>query len=96
MNQLTINQSITYINNEEVQPAPVVGEIFFEAIGKPLEHHLQDEDVGEDLVCVLQYHLDDLPLLNVDVLKGLRRTQRRSLKSCQSAVSAYLRSFALE
>lgn len=66
-----INQSVTYINDEEVQPAPVVGEVLLKAVGEPLEHHLQDEDVGEDLVGVLQHHFDHPPLLDVDVLKSL-------------------------
>ena len=44
---------LTYIYNEEVQPAPSVGEILVKPIGHPLEQHLQDEDVGEHLVSVL-------------------------------------------
>lgn len=66
---------MTYIDDEEVEPAPVVGEVLLEAVGEPLEQHLQDEDVGEDLVGVLQHHLDHLPLLDVDVLKGLKGAQ---------------------
>lgn len=69
----TTNPAVTYINDEEVEPAPVVGEVLLEAVGEPLEHHLQDEDVGEDLVGILQHHLDHPPLLDVDVLKGLDR-----------------------
>lgn len=60
-----------YINNEEIQPAPRVGEIHLEAIGHPLEQHLNDEDVGEDLVGVLQDGTYRLSLFNVDVLKSL-------------------------
>lgn len=64
--------SETHVNDEEVQPAPVVGEVFLEAVGEPLEQHLQNEDVGEDLVRVLQNDLHHLPLLDVDVLEGLQ------------------------
>lgn len=71
MDPVPINRPRTHIDDEEVQPAPVVGEVLLEAVGEPLEQHLQDEDVGEDLICVLQHHLDHPPLLDVDVLKGL-------------------------
>lgn len=64
----------THIHNEEVQPAPVVGEVLLEAIGDPFEEHLQNKDVSEDLVSILQDDLHDLPLLNVDVLKRLQHT----------------------
>lgn len=67
-----IRFSMTHVNDEEVEPAPVVGEVLLEAVGKPLEQHLQDEDVSEDLVCVLQNSLCHLLLLDVDVLEGLQ------------------------
>lgn len=62
----------TYSNNEEVQPAPGIGEELDKAIGRPLEQHLQDEDVGEDFVSILQDGSNGLSLLNVDVLEGLK------------------------
>jgi len=61
----------THVHDEEVQPAPVVGEVLLEAVRRPLEEHLQHEDVGEHLVGVLQHHLHHLPLLDVDVFKSL-------------------------
>lgn len=61
----------TYVHNKKVQPAPVVGEIFLEAVCNPLEEHLQHEDVGEYLVGRLQHHLHHFPLLNVDIFKCL-------------------------
>lgn len=61
-----------YVHDEKVQPAPVVGEILLEAVSNPLEEHLQHKDVGEDLVSILQHHLHNLSLLNVDVFKGLQ------------------------
>jgi len=30
----------TYVHDEEVQPAPVVGEVFLETVGDPLQTHL--------------------------------------------------------
>ena len=66
----------TYSHDEEVQPAPGIGEELDEAIGCPLEQHLQDEDVGEDFISVLQDGTDGLPLLDVDVLKGLEERQQ--------------------
>lgn len=63
---------LTYVHNEKVKPAPVVGEIFLEAVGNPLEEHLQHEDVGEDLVGIFQHHLYHLSLLDVDIFKGLQ------------------------
>lgn len=66
----------TYSHNEEVQPAPGVGEELDETIGCPLEQHLQDEDIGEDFVSVLQDGPDGPPLLNVDVLEGLKERQQ--------------------
>ncbi len=67
----------TYIHNEKVQP-PVVGEVFLETVGDPLQTHFQDEDVGEDLVCVFKHHFDHFPLFNVNVFKCLlTETQKK-------------------
>lgn len=63
----------TYIHDEKVKPAPVVGEIFLEAVCNPLEEHLEHEDVGKELICILQHHLNDLSLLNVDIFKCLQQ-----------------------
>ena len=62
---------LTYVHDEEVQPAPGVGEVFSEAVRHPLQQHLQDEDVGEDFICKLQHNLDCFFLLNVGIFKGL-------------------------
>ena len=62
---------LTYVDDEEVQPAPGVGEVFSEAVRHPFQQHLQDEDVGEDFVCKLQHNLDCFFLLNVGIFKGL-------------------------
>ena len=69
----------TYSHDEEVQPAPGIGEELDEAIGYPLEQHLQDEDIGEDFVSVLQDGTNALSLLNVDVLEGLEERQQRPI-----------------
>lgn len=65
----------TYINNEEVQPAPSVGEIGLETIRKPFQEHLDDKNVGEDLICVFKDDFNNLSLLNVNILKRLIREE---------------------
>lgn len=65
----------TYVYNEEVEPAPRVGEVLDKAVCHPLQQHFQDEDVGEDLVCVFQHCFDGPPLLDVYVLKRLYRME---------------------
>lgn len=70
----------TYVDNQKVKPAPVVGEIFLEAICNPLEEHLQHKDIGEDLVGVLQHHFYHFSLLDVDVFEGLTQHRNRSLR----------------
>lgn len=50
---ITNNQSYlscSYIQDEEVQPAPGVGEVLLQSKGNPLEKHLQQEQVGAHLV----------------------------------------------
>lgn len=69
----------TYVYNEEIEPAPSVGEVLDEAVRHPLQEHFQDEDVSEDLVCVLQYCLDGPPLLNINILKCLHIMDLSSL-----------------
>lgn len=69
--KLVLHDACTYVNDEEIQPAPGVCEVGLEAIRNPLEQHLYDEDVSEDFVCVLQNDLNRSPSLNVNVLKGL-------------------------
>lgn len=66
-----VNSACTYIHNEEVQPTPGISEVLDEAVGHPLQQHLQDEDVGENPISVLQNDFHRLPLFNVHVLKGL-------------------------
>lgn len=66
---------VTYIHNEKVKPAPIVGEILLEAICDPLEEHFQHKDVGEDLVSRLQHHLHNFSFFNVDIFKCLQKKQ---------------------
>lgn len=80
----------TYVNDEEVEPAPGVGEILGEAVGHPLQQHLQDENVGEDLVRIFQDRLDVSPLLDVDVLESLRSKELNSQKKTHSVNCAIL------
>lgn len=70
----TLNYSVnTYIHNEEVEPTPGIGEVLDKAVCDPLQQHLQDENIGEDLVGILQHRFDGPPLLDVNVLKCLSR-----------------------
>lgn len=65
----------TYVDDEEVEPAPSVSEVLDKAVCHPLQEHFQDENVGEDLVCVLQHRFDGPTLLNVNILKRLCRVK---------------------
>lgn len=65
----------TYIHNQEVKPTPGIGEVFDKAVCDPFQEHLQDENIGEDLVCILQHYFHGLSLLDVNVLKCLSRTE---------------------
>lgn len=72
----SLNFSVnTYIHNEEVEPTPGIGEVLDKAVCNPLQKHLQNENIGEDLVCILQHYFDGLSLLDVNVLKCLSRTE---------------------
>lgn len=68
----------TYINNEEVQPAPGICKVLDKAISHPFQQHLQDEDVGENTISILQDDTDCLPLFYVHVLKGLKSRRETS------------------
>lgn len=88
----TLNYSVnTYIHNEEVEPTPGIGEVLDKAVCDPLQQHLQDENIGEDLVCILQHCFDVLPLLDVNVLKCLRRID--AIKLCHFDPRSELRLF---
>lgn len=78
----------TYVYDEEVEPAPGVGEVLDETVRHPLQQHFQNENVGEDLVCILEDCLDGSPLLNINVLKCLRRmeSQHELLKRRMSGI----------
>lgn len=69
----------TYVHDKKVEPAPVVCEIFLEAVCDPLEEHLQHKDVGEYLVGRLQHHLNDFSLLYVDIFKCLQQMRDSSV-----------------
>ena len=62
---------MTYIHNEEVQPAPCVCEVGLESISHPLQEHLNNEHVGEYLISIFQDDFYGPALLNVYVFKSL-------------------------
>lgn len=72
----------TYIHNDEVQPTPGIGEVLDKSVCYPLQQHLQDEDIGEDLVCVLQHYFDVPPLLDVNILECLSRNNAKKCVNC--------------
>ena len=51
--------TFSYHDNDEVEPAPGVGEVFHETKGQPLDAHLEKEDDGEDPVHVVEDVLQD-------------------------------------
>lgn len=61
----------TYINNQEVQPAPGISKVCLIAIGHPLQQHFQNEDVSEDFVSIFQHGLDSFALFNIYIFKSL-------------------------
>lgn len=71
----TKGRANTYINDEKIQPTPCVGEIDFETIGYPFQKHLDDEHIGEDLICIFEDDFNRSPLFNVYILKCLIKTQ---------------------
>lgn len=61
----------SHVHNEEVQPAPSVGEVCPKSIGDPLQNHLHYKHICEDLIRELQNCLYDDTLLQVNVFKCL-------------------------
>lgn len=80
----------TYINNEEVQPAPSVGEVGLETIRNPFQEHLNDKNVGEDLICIFENDFNHSSLLEVNILKRLIR-EEENMSSDLKAVPSPLR-----
>jgi hypothetical protein len=59
--------NLSYGNYDEIKPAPSVGEVLLEPVGGDLDKHLKDEDDSEDLVEVLENHLQSGSLFQFDV-----------------------------
>jgi len=57
----------SYRNDDEVQPAPGIGEILLETVRRPLHYHFAHEYNAERLVHVLQNHHQRLSFLYVHV-----------------------------
>lgn len=69
----------TYIHDKEVQPAPSIRKVGLEAIGNPLEEHLDDKNVGENSVCKFQNDFNSPSSFDVDVFESLPREKRRAI-----------------
>lgn len=79
----------THIDDEEVQPAPGIGEVGLEAIGDPFQHHLDDKDEGENFVGKLQDYFDGSLPFDVYVFKGLREESTED--ACASSGTSVLK-----
>lgn len=75
----------TYVNNEEVQPAPSIGEVGLETIRNPFQEHLNDKNVGEDLICIFEYDFNHSSLLKVNILKCLIREEENMSSDLKAA-----------
>lgn len=73
-------QSYTYIHNEKVQPTPSVGEVGLETICNPFQEHLNDKNVGENLVCKLKNYFDGSSPFYVYIFKGLQKKEEKKVK----------------
>ena len=67
----------SYHNNDEVKPAPGVGEVLDKAEGQPLDGHLEGEYHGEDSVHVVQHVLQDRTFLQVGIFQSLQWSVRK-------------------
>lgn len=72
---LTHTKATTHHYNEEVEPAPGVGEVLGKTKRHPFDQHLDKEYDGENPVHVVEYVLEGGSPLQVDVLQG--QGQRR-------------------
>ena len=61
----------SYHDDDEVQPAPGVGEVLDEAKSEPLDHHLHGEYHSEDAVHIVEDVLQHRPLGQVNILRRL-------------------------
>ncbi len=71
------HESSTHSDDDEVEPAPGVGEVLFKPVGGPLDEHLEDEDDSEDLVEHLERHLERRAERQVHVLDRLSEKRRQ-------------------
>jgi len=60
-----------YRDNDEVQPAPRVGEVLLEAVSRLLDQHLDEERYSESTIDLLQRQLQHPPFLQILVLDRL-------------------------
>lgn len=61
----------TYRHDNEVQPAPGVGEVLLKAVRRLLDQHLNDEDDCERTVDLFHHYLQYLSLLQIFVFNRL-------------------------
>jgi len=61
----------SYRDDDEVEPAPCVCEIFLKAVSRLFDQHLDDKDDRERPVNLLHHRLECLPLLQIFVFDCL-------------------------
>ena len=63
--------SISYHNNDEIQPTPRICEVFYKSQCKPLHTHLEEKGNGEYSVHVIKDILQNRSVGKMDILQGL-------------------------
>ena len=63
--------SISYHNNDEIQPTPRICKVFYKSQCKPLHTHLEEKGNGEYSVHVIKDILQNRSVGKMDILQGL-------------------------
>ena len=68
-----------YSDDDEVEPAPGVGEVLLEAVRRLFDHHLDEERYRERAIDLFQRRLQRLSLLQILVLDRLSTTTQSKI-----------------
>lgn len=80
---------ISYHYYNEIQPAPGVRKIHFEAKRQPLDQHLYEKYHSEYSIHVVQYVLQDRPMLEMNILQSLKIVHGTVTIEMEHFTSAY-------
>ena len=75
MNDAIANLYVVHHDNDEVKPAPGVGEVLDKAKGKPLDHHLHGKYHSEDTVHVVEDVLQHWTILKTAKMMVLTKKE---------------------